>query len=165
VPWGWVPRPWALNITDDKGGKVGGWRGGGIGPALSTHFVAGAAVPRPCLVSNSRPVERCVRLSRPPLSCQLRSKGYVTYRARSSSTAWTLTHPVPRGRTRSKASLCTTRLWPAGTPSTPTGPSDRSSLIRPSRRCSQRRTIPVGLALGRSVAQKVIDQVQRDEVP
>ena len=59
---------------------------------------------------------------------------------RSSSTAWTPIHHVLRGRTRSKASRSTTRAWPAWTPNTPIGRSDRSSSIQPSRRCSRRRT-------------------------
>ena len=38
---GWSPRR-------PRSGRVESWRGGRVGPALSTHFAAGTAVPRPC---------------------------------------------------------------------------------------------------------------------
>src|SRR5438128_9356561 len=58
-------------ITLTPGGsksRVGGWRGGRDGPALSTHFIAGAAVPRPRLRFQPPLIKPGMRFSRTRLS-------------------------------------------------------------------------------------------------
>ena len=85
----------------DNGSRVGGWRGGRIGPALSTQFIAGAAVPRPCPVSSRR-------VGRGNLTpCRSQNRAYASRRTRlvapmqpcpaadspvGSSHAWWLAH-------------------------------------------------------------------------
>src|SRR5262245_62116545 len=59
---------------------------------LSVGSRAGAVHKVP--VSSPRPIERRIRVSRTPLSCPLRIKGYVTYRAGQLSGLDQMVHPV-----------------------------------------------------------------------
>src|SRR5205807_1668167 len=67
-----APPPAGLSPASRSGHqdarRVGDWRGGRLGPALSTHFIAGAAVPRPRLRFQPPLIKPGMRFSRTRLS-------------------------------------------------------------------------------------------------